>query len=136
MTTKKFQHYGCIILVGFIHRNLLSEWFKSLKHLSTSILINVLNFLPKNKKATSRTILSSLINRLLCRSSISARRELWLLCRRMQMMVFDRRRRWHFPCGVLEVFFFSQRRTQTFPLGVLELYDLSRRKGGLSSILP
>jgi hypothetical protein len=52
------------------------------------------------------------------------------------MMVFDRRRRWHFPCGVLEVFFFSQRRTQTFPLGVLELYDLSRRKGGLSSILP
>jgi hypothetical protein len=27
MTTKKFQHCGRIILSGFIHHNLLSEWF-------------------------------------------------------------------------------------------------------------
>jgi hypothetical protein len=128
MTTKKFQHYGCIILAGFIHHNLLSEWFKSFEHLSTSVLIDVLNFLPGNKKATRRTILSSLINRLLCRrSSISAGWELWLLCRRMQMKVFDRRR-WHFPRGVLEVFVFSQRRTRSFPLSVLELWDLNRRR--------
>jgi hypothetical protein len=121
MTTKKIQHCGHIIIVGFIHHNLFSKWFKSFKHLSTSDLIDVLNFLPRNKKATWWTILSSLINWLLCRrSSISARQELWLLCRRMQMKVFDRRR-WHFPRGVLEVFVFSWRRTWPFPLGVLEL---------------
>jgi hypothetical protein len=96
--------------------------------LSTSILIDVLNFLSGNKKATRRTILSSLINWMLCRSSTSAGQELWLLCRRMQMNVFDRRRRWHFPCGVLEVFVFNRRRTQPFPLGVLELWDLNRRR--------
>jgi hypothetical protein len=39
----------------------------------------------------------------------------------MQMKVFDRRRRWHFPRGILEVFVFSRRRTRPFPLGVLEL---------------
>jgi hypothetical protein len=52
MTTKKFQHCDRIILTGFIHHNLLSEWFKSFKHLSTCVLIDVLNFLPENKKAT------------------------------------------------------------------------------------
>jgi hypothetical protein len=129
MTTKKFQHYCRIIVAGFIHHNLLLEWFKSFKHLSTSILIDVLNFVPENKKATRRTILSSLINWLLCRrSSISAGQELWLLCRRMQMKIFGRRRRWPFPRGVLEAFFFSWRRTRPFPLHVLELWDLSRRR--------
>jgi hypothetical protein len=116
-----------MILAGFIHHNLLSEWFKSFKHLSTSVLIDVLNFLPENKKTTRRTILSILISRLLCRrSSISGGQELWLLCRRMQMKVFDRRRRWHFPHGVMEVFVFSRRRTRPFSDGVLELWDLSR----------
>jgi hypothetical protein len=77
MTIKKIQHYGRIILAGFIHHNLLSKWFKSFKHLSTSILIDVLNFLSENKKITRHTILSSLINQLLCRrSSISAGQEL------------------------------------------------------------
>jgi hypothetical protein len=52
MTTKKFRHCSHSILAGFIHHNLLSEWFKSFKHLSTSILIDVLNFLPENKKKT------------------------------------------------------------------------------------
>jgi hypothetical protein len=129
MTTKNFQHHGRIILAGFIHHTLLSEWLKNFEHLSTSVLIYVLNFLLGNKKATRQTILSSLINWLVCRrSSISVGRELWLLCRRMQIKVFDRRRRWHFPRGVLEVFVFSRRRTRPFPLGVLELWDLRRRR--------
>jgi hypothetical protein len=98
MTTKKFWHYGRSILAGFIHHNLLSEWFKSFKYLSTSVLIDVLNFLPKNKKATRWTILSNLKNRRLCRRkslmslSISVGQELWLLCRRMQIKVLGRRR--------------------------------------------
>jgi hypothetical protein len=84
--------------------------------LSTSILIDVLNFLPGNKKATRSTILSSLINRLLCRRSFISAGWRW------------RRRRRHIPHGVLEVFVFSQRRTRPFPFGVLELWDLSRRR--------
>jgi hypothetical protein len=134
MTTKKIQHNGCIVLVGFIHHNLLSEWFKRLKYLSTSILTDVLNFLLGNKKATRRIIFSSPINRPLCRRkwmmslSISVGQELWLLYRRMQMKVFGMRRRWPFPCGVMELFFFSRRRSWLFPLGVLEHWDLSRRR--------
>jgi hypothetical protein len=50
MTTKKFQHCGRIIHAGFIHHKLLSEWLKGYEYLSTSILIDVLNFLPGNKK--------------------------------------------------------------------------------------
>jgi hypothetical protein len=87
-------------LLGSSTTTSFSEWFKSFKHLSTSVLIDVLNFLPGNKKATRRTI--------------SARWELWLLCRRIQMKVFDRRRRWHFPRSVLEVFVFNRRRTRPF----------------------
>jgi hypothetical protein len=119
------SHYPC-----WVHPpQCPSEWFKSFKHFSPSVLIDVLDFLPRNKKATRPTILSSPIHWLLCRrSSISAGRELWVLCRRMQMKVFDRRRRLYFCHGVLEVFVFSQRRTRPFPLGVLELWDLSRRR--------
>jgi hypothetical protein len=53
--------------------------------------------------------------------SISAGQDLWLVCRRMQMKVLGRRRRWTFPCGVMELFVFSRRRSRPFPLGVLEL---------------
>jgi hypothetical protein len=102
--------------------------------LSTSILIDVLNFLPGNKKATRSTILSSLINRLLCRRSfISAgwrwRRRRWHIPHGvLEVFVFSQRRTRPFPFGVLEVFVFSQRRTRPFPFGVLELWDLSRRR--------
>jgi hypothetical protein len=51
MTAKKFQHCSHHILAGFIHHHLLSEWFKSLKHLSTSVLIDVLNFLAWKQKS-------------------------------------------------------------------------------------
>jgi hypothetical protein len=93
MRTKIFLHRGHHILAGFIHHHHLSEWFKSLKHLSTSIVIDVLNFLPRNKKATRQTILMSLKNQLLCRwkwlmsLSISIGQELWFLCRWMQIKV-------------------------------------------------
>jgi hypothetical protein len=102
--------------------------------LSTSVLIGVLNFLPRNKKATRRTILTSLKNRLLYRRkwlmslSISVGQELWLVCRWMRIKVLDRRRRWTFPLGVMELFVSHRRRSRPFLLGVLELWDLSGRR--------
>jgi hypothetical protein len=111
----------------FIHHNLLFEWFRSLKHLSTSVLIDAMNFLPRNKKGTKRTILSNHKSWLLYKRkclmslSISDRQELWLLYRRMQIKVLGRRRRWTFSRGVMEFFVFSRRRSRPFPLGVLEL---------------
>jgi hypothetical protein len=60
--------------------------------------------------------------------SISVGQELWLLCRRMQIKVLGRRRRWTFPHGVMEPFVISRRRSWPFPLGVLEHLDLSRRR--------
>jgi hypothetical protein len=144
MTSKTFWHGGRRILAGFIHQNLLSKWFKCLKHLSTSVLIDILNFLLGNIKATRQTILSSHINRLLCRRkwlrslSISARQELWLLCRRRRrwhfphgalgLIVLSRRRRWTFPHGVLELLVLCRRRRRSFPHDVLELWDLSKRR--------
>jgi hypothetical protein len=86
------------------------------------------------KKATRRTILSSLINWLLSRRkwlmslSISVGQKLWLLYRRMQIKVLGRRRRRTFPRGVMELFVFSRRRSRPFSHGVLELWDLSRRR--------
>jgi hypothetical protein len=60
--------------------------------------------------------------------SISVGQELWLLRRRLQMMVLGKRRRWPFLCGVMDLFVFNRRRSLPFPRDVLELWDLSRRR--------
>jgi hypothetical protein len=60
--------------------------------------------------------------------SISVGKELRMLCRRIQIKILGRRRRWTFPHGVMGLFVFSWRRSWPFPLCVLELWDLSRRR--------
>jgi hypothetical protein len=97
------------------------EWFKSLKHLSTRFLIDILNFVSENIKSTSQTIIRRHIKGLLFRrkwlrslSSIAGQ-ELWLLYRRMQMRVLSRRRSQHFLHGVLELWLLVLRRGRRNP---------------------